>query len=369
MAGITGSQDYWIVGSRFYFEPNLAGTATRSGEMIDLGTVDTISPQISTNIAELKDSESGVIILLDQGLVSIDETYSITVKNFNFRNLQILFAGKSQTESQAANIQPASMVLSSEELSKTPSGITGNIIKPTGGYLLLQLRSSTGEAIRNFTTSTNFTLTANIQATGGIVAGLTKDTHWTWWDAPKGIIRIIFLPSVASGYVGMQVEGGVITSYPAAGFTLTCGTSNNLGYSTGRVIYPQSVTLSDLTGNAHIYWSRNNGADVSARTFKCQIQPAGSSLTSEDYSSWTMTVTALASGTTSEIAGRYTNIKWNNTTTGNNIGFLPDGSPAYNENFFGEGGGTTGTDYDKTPDFYGVDEKLGGAFNPTGTTP
>jgi hypothetical protein len=119
MAGITGSQDYWIVGSRFYFEPNLAGTSTRSGEMIDLGTVDTISPQISTNIAELKDSESGVIILLDQGLVSIDETYSISVKNFNFRNLQILFAGKPQAETQAATT-PATITLSSEELSKTP---------------------------------------------------------------------------------------------------------------------------------------------------------------------------------------------------------------------------------------------------------
>ena len=359
MAGITGSQDYWIVGSRFYFEPNLAGTATRSGDMIDLGTVETISPQISTNIAELKDSESGVIILLDQGLVSIDETYSITVKNFNFRNLQILFAGKPQTESQAATV-PATITLSSEELSKTPSGITGNIIKPTGGYLLAQLRApTTGEALRNYTTSSALTINVNIGVTGAATS-LTKDTHWVWWDAPKGIIRIIFLPSVAGGYPGLTVAGGVVSGYTTP-YTFTFGGSGtNAGYSTGRVIYPQSVTLSDLTGNAHIYWSRNNGADVSARTFKCQIQPAGSSLTSEDYSSWTMTVTALASGTTSEIAGRYTNIKWNNTTTGNNIGFLPDGSPAYNENFFGAGGGTTGTDFDKTPDFYNAGEAFGG---------
>ena len=113
MAGLVGSQDFWIVGSRFFFEPNLAGTTTRSGEMIDLGTVDTISPQIATNIAELKDAESGVVRLVDQGLVSIDETYSITIKNFNFRNLQILFAGKPQAETQAANITPAAITLSS----------------------------------------------------------------------------------------------------------------------------------------------------------------------------------------------------------------------------------------------------------------
>ena len=359
MAGITGSQDYWIVGSRFYFEPNLAGSTTRSGEMIDLGTVDTVSPQITTNIAELKDSESGVIILLDQGLVSIDETYSISVKNFNFRNLQILFAGKPQAETQSSTV-PASITLTSEELSRTPSGPTGNLIKPTGGYLLFQLRSSSGEALRNFTTSSTLTVSANV-ATGGTAASLTKDTHWVWWDAPKGIIRIIFLPVGGGGYAGMTVAGGVITAYPATGFTLTfSAVTAHAGYSGNRVIYPQSATLSDLTGNAHIYWSRNNGADVSARTFACQIQPAGSSLTSDDYSSWTLTVTALATGTSTEIAGRYTNIKWKNTTTGDSVGLLPSGDPAYNENFFGDGGGTTGTDYNKNPDVYDVGESLGG---------
>jgi hypothetical protein len=335
--------------------------------MIDLGTVDTISPQISTNIAELKDSESGVIILLDQGLVSIDETYSITVKNFNFRNLQILFAGKPQSETQATNVVPASFSLSSEELSKTPSGPSGNVVKPTGGYLLVQLRDSAGEPLRNFTTSSTLTFTFNTGAAGNPVA-MVKDTNWVWWDAPKGIIRIILV--AGGGFSGSTVTGGVITVYPAAGYTATfSAVTAHAGYSTGRVIYPQSVTLSDLTGNAHIYWSRNNGADVSARTFPCQIQPAGSALTSDDYSSWNMTVTALATGTTSEIAGRYTNIKWKNTTTGDSVGVLPDGSPAYNENFFGEGGGSTGTDYDKTPDFYAVDEKYGGSFNNTGTTP
>jgi hypothetical protein len=359
MAGLVGSQDYWIVGSRFFFEPNLAGTTTRSGEMIDLGTVDTISPQIATNIAELKDSESGVIRLVDQGLVSIDETYSITVKNFNFRNLQILFAGKPQAETQAANLVPASITLSSEELSRTPSGATGNLIKPTGGYLLVQLRDSSGNPLRNFTTASTLSLTANV-ATGGAAAALTKESHWTWWDAPKGIIRIIFLPTGGGGYPGMTVVSGVITVYPAAGFTITFSAATGAGYTGDRVIYPQSATLSDLTGNAHIYWTRNNGQDVSARTFACQIQPAGSSLTTDDYSSWTLTATALATGSTTEIAGRYTNIKWNNTTTGDNVGLLPNGNPAYNENYDGAGGGQSQSGWDKTPNDFELGGSLGG---------
>ena len=37
-------QDLWIVGSRFYFEQGTRG----SGKMIDLGTVDVISPQLTT---------------------------------------------------------------------------------------------------------------------------------------------------------------------------------------------------------------------------------------------------------------------------------------------------------------------------------
>lgn len=359
MAGLVGSQDFWIVGSRFFFEPNLAGTTTRSGEMIDLGTVDTISPQIATNIAELKDAESGVVRLVDQGLVSIDETYSITIKNFNFRNLQILFAGKPQAETQAANITPAAITLSSEELSRTPSGNTGSLIKPTGGYLLVQLRDSSGNPLRNFTTSSTLSATANV-ATGGGAAGLTKDTHWSWWDAPKGIIRIIALPTGGGGYPGMSVTNGVVTSYPVAGFTITFSSGSGAGYSGNRVIYPQSATLSDLTGNAHIYWTRNNGQDVSARTFACQIQPAGSSLTTDDYSSWTLTVTALATGSTTEIAGRYTNIKWNDTTTGDNLGLLPSGNPAYNENYDGSGGGQSQSGWDKTPDDFDVGGALGG---------
>lgn len=360
MAGLVGSQEYWIVGSRFYFEPNLPGTSTRSGEMIDLGTVDTISPQIATNVAELKDSESGVIRLVDQGLVSIDETYNVTVKNFNYRNLQILFAGKPQAETQTANTVPAAFSLTSEELSRTPSGSNGNLIKPTGGFLLVQLRDSSGNPLRNFTDDSTLTAGANV-ATGGASASMTKGTHWTWWDAPKGIIRILALPTGSGGYSGMTVSGGVITLYPNAGFTVAfSAVSGHAGYSGNRVIYPQSATLSDLTGNAHIYWTRNNGQDVSARTFACQIQPAGSALTSDDYSSWTLAVTALATGSSTEIAGRYTNIKWNNRTTGDNVGLLPDGTPAYNENYDGAGGGQTGEGWDKTPDDLDVGGVLGG---------
>lgn len=349
MAGLVGGQDYWIVGSRFFFEPNLTGTTTRSGEMIDLGTVDTISPQIAANLAELKDSESGVLRLVDQGLINIEETYSVTIKNFNYQNLQFLFAGKPQSETQAANLTPASFALSAEELARTPSGNSGNLINPTGGRLLIQLRDSDGEPLRNFTSTSSLTASANV-GTAGSAVSLTRGSHWDWHDAPKGIIRIIRLPTGAGGYPGMTVSQGIITAYPAAGFTVSFTAGSGAGYTGNRVIYPQTATLADLTGNAHIYWTRNNGRDVSARTFQCQIQPAGSALSADDYSSWTLTVTALAKGTTTEIAGRYTNILWNGVDTADNNGLL-DGLPVYNENY--DGPATSTIDYasgkDKNP--------------------
>jgi len=320
MPGISGEQDFWIVGSRFYFEP-LGANGQRSGEMIDLGTIDAANPEIDAQIVELKDSESGVLRLVSQGLLRVDETYSITVKNFNFRNLQMFFGGKAVSENQAANIIPAPFTLDAEEISRT----TTNGVTPTGGVLLVQLRTTEGIPIRNISTTAVASATSNTGNVLQIDVDFRNGTNYVVWDGPKGIIRIVKLDGGgANSFIGMTVSNGVITAYPATGFTVTfTGHVANTGYSGNRVIYPQTASASDLTGYAHIYWTRNNGADVSARTFRCQIQPAGSALSSEDYSSWNLLVTAIAevdSAGSAEPVGRYTNIRWNNLATGGNQG-------------------------------------------------
>lgn len=354
MAGFNGSQDFWIVGSRFYFEPNITvgGARVRSGYLIDLGTVDVISPSVSASIAELKDSEAGVVQLVDQALTQIDETYAITVRNFNMYNLRLLFGGYRDdsttltgkvipSENQPTTPQPRQFNISREDFAKTASAITsGNSLKPSGGVCLIQLRGGDGRPIRNAQASSNITITAlNCGTSGAQNVALTKDINWRWWDPAKGIIRFLGLTAAynptGTGATVAISSAGALTTFPAGGITCNVASlTNGLGYGTRRTIYPQSIALGDLTGTAHIYWTRNNGADVSARWFPCSISNGGSALSSDDYSSWTLNASVLTTGlTTLGAAGQYNNIMYNNSVT-EAAGFLP-GETTQNEGVYG----------------------------------
>lgn len=293
MAGIVGNQDLWIVGSRFYFESGTRG----SGRLVDLGTVDVISPQLTTNIAELKDGEKGILRLLDQSITQIDEVYNITVRNFNLTNLNSLFLGGGWIGG-AVNSVAASQALDTLKLSlEDVNNIGGNGITGAGGLYLFQLTED-GEPLRN--------VVGTVTITVGNLAQV-ENTNWRWYDKTRGLIQFITLATgtynpvitVASGRATAFGSGSNLNliATTAAGFTS--------GFAAGRIMYPQTATLSNLSGTGHIYWTRNNGEYMSARSFPCQIQPAGAALSADDYSSWTLAVTVLANSTvTGEDAGR-----------------------------------------------------------------
>jgi len=302
MAGIVGNQDLWIVGSRFYFEQGTRG----SGKMIDLGTVDVISPQLTTNIAELKDGDKGILRLLDQSITQIDEVYNITIKNFNLTNLNTLFLGGGWTGTSTAVTGSSTafdtLKLSLEDINNIGGTInTGESITGAGGLYLFQLTAS-NEPVRNFV-GTGGTMTI-----GGIPQ--VENTNWKWYDKSRGIIQILTLadsggaaeysPDITfSGNRATALVGGdnlpVVYTPSSAAY----------GFSAGRVMYPQTATLSSLSGTGHVYWTRNNGEYMTARSFPCQIQPAGAALSADDYSSWTLAVTVLANSTVAgEEAGR-----------------------------------------------------------------
>lgn len=300
MAGIVGNQDLWIVGSRFYFEQGTRG----SGKMIDLGTVDVISPQLTTNIAELKDGDKGILRLLDQSITQIDEVYNITIKNFNLTNLNTLFLGGGWTGSSTAVTGSTSALdtlkLSLEDVNNIGGTInTGEAITGAGGLYLFQLTSS-GEPIRNYSGTGTITI-------GGITQ--TENTNWKWYDKSRGIIQVLTLAdSSASEYSpDITFSGGRATALVGGSslpLIFTCSTAN-YGFAANRIMYPQTATLSSLSGTGHVYWTRNNGEYMTARSFPCQIQPAGAALSADDYSSWTLAVTVLANSTVAgEEAGR-----------------------------------------------------------------
>ena len=307
MAGIVGTQDLWIVGSRFYFEQGTRG----SGKMVDLGTVDVISPQITTNIAELKDGEKGIQRLLDQSITQIDEVYNITIKNFNLANLNTLFLGGgwsgSSTVVSASSSAFDTLKLSLEDINNIGGRINttpDEVITGAGGVYLFQMTSSS-ENIRNFV------------GTGGslTIGGVTQveGTNWKWYDKSRGLIQIITLAD-SGGASGATEYSPDITFSSGRATAFATGTSIALlftpssatfGFGAGRVMYPQTASLGNLAGTGHVYWTRNNGEYMTARSFPCQIQPAGAALSADDYSSWTLAVTVLANSTVAgEEAGR-----------------------------------------------------------------
>jgi len=301
MAGIVGTQDLWIVGSRFYFEQGTRG----SGKMIDLGTVDVISPQLTTNIAELKDGDKGILRLLDQSITQIDEVYNITIKNFNLTNLNTLFLGGGWTGNSTAVTGNSSafdtLKLSLEDINNIGGTInSGESITGAGGLYLFQMTAG-GEPVRNFV-GTGGTLTI-----GGIAQ--VENTNWKWYDKSRGIIQIITLAdSAASEYSpDITFSGNRATAFSSGSSIELIFTPSSaaFGFGAGRVMYPQTATLSSLSGTGHVYWTRNNGEYMTARSFPCQIQPAGAALSADDYSSWTLAVTVLANSTVAgEEAGR-----------------------------------------------------------------
>ena len=93
MPGIVGFQDFWVAGSRFFFEED--GQA--NPHVVDLGTVGTISPTLEPTILDLKDSDGGRENLIDQSFSDINESYEIECNNISSDNLNIFLFGNGRT--------------------------------------------------------------------------------------------------------------------------------------------------------------------------------------------------------------------------------------------------------------------------------
>ena len=291
MAGFIGTQDLWIAGSRFFFEKN--------GKMSDFGTIDVVNPEINASVVDLKDGEKGILRLLDKALTQVDETYNVTVKNFNLTNLQYLFLGSSFSGSAASGAAASAAVLKQKSISLEDLNNIGTTITSTGqavtgikGVYLMQLQNAAGENLRNCNSTSLITITIGGQSQ-------TQGVHWDFYDKAKGIIRINSIGAAAVFSPATAVTAGVATSIAGATLpmVLTVGATAIAGVAANRTMFPQTASLSSLQGVGHIYWTRENGANVTVRSFNCQIQPGGVALNTTDYSSWTLAVTVLATGT------------------------------------------------------------------------
>lgn len=266
MAGIVGTvagaqQDLWVVGSRFFFKPDNAN----SDRIIDLGTINTVSPNLEPSKVDLRDTGSGLAKIIDTSLTDIVETYEITTKNFSRDNLSYLFISSSPAEL----VEEADNAFAFEIANATPG------MFPVGTLIKLYNNSAGGSNQPIY----NISAVPSVAVPGAWTGStFTIVVH----DGPRGIVRV-----TANGYTGTNTGTLTITG------NSTAGTDPEPLVNNRRVLRPQEGNLTRLTGNGSIFWARNNFEYQTVREFRCQITPSSANLQTEDYSEFSLTVKAL----------------------------------------------------------------------------
>lgn len=259
MAGIVGTQDLWVVGSRFFFKPE----NTNSDRLIDLGTINTVNPAIEPTKVDLRDAGSGFSKIIDSTLTDVSESFEITTKNFSRDNLSLLFVSSDAKElvEEADNL--VEMALTGAATAY-PAGTLIKVYNNSG-------TSKTGQPVYNV--ATNPTTTSVTGFSSGNAASFVCVVH----DASRGILRVQTNVLTGSGTIVLTLD----TTNPEP-------SANNR-----RVLTPQTGSLSRLTGRGFIYYSRNNFEYQTVREFRTQITPSNANFQVEDYSDFTLTAKAL----------------------------------------------------------------------------
>lgn len=295
MPGIVGFQDLWVAGSRFYFQRDTAGATTYP--LLDLGTVNTISPTIEPTVLQLKDGDGGRLNLIDEGFSDINENYDVVIKNLNQENLQFLFLADA----------PSAL--------GNPTGLKKQKIH-TGPGKLMKLLDNSNNGIYDLSTDT-FTganggfLGTYTSAGGGFTSRLEQfdgtnsaTADYEVVSKERGLVRFFDggANSISGKFAGLSNGiniGSIINSF-------TAGNS--------RLLKPQSLSA-PVRGKGYIVFSRSNNTQQSVREFSCTVLPSSANFQVEDFSEFTLNVSVLSDIQADNIAGRYMYIKGDEPTS------------------------------------------------------
>ena len=256
MAGIIGSQDLWVVGSRAYFQRQGAAS------LVEIGTINTVSPSVEPVKVDLREYETGLGKLFDSTLTEFTETYEITTKNFYRDNIANLFL----SSAPITRSNPLETALAD----RARFTFTYDANRHVVGSLFLAVDNGgidpTNQVCYNI---------ASWSASGGS-GTLLSNGNLAIQDATRGILRLA------------NVTGLTNTQTYTVEITLEAPIGNNR-----QVMRPQTATLSRVTGEMFVYFERNNGEYQSCRNFKCILQPTSANFQIEDYSEFTFSAKAL----------------------------------------------------------------------------
>lgn len=341
---VVNNQDFWVAGSYLYLKRDDVDGVKQP--LFDLGTMETANPSSDVEKLELEDSRGGQKRVIDQTVTKMNESYDVTVSNINLDNLALMYLSKppeafTQTAAQKVVTQwghsgrllhvlstdttPVPMyglriegVLKDGATAPTDFTITA-IVKATKTITVATVTLADGETfVITGLGLSDIDNAGTYTANGAVVAGtevtvneefssdetaitgslLTEDTDEDWleegtdWervDEYKGIIRII--------------PGGRHTADADLDVYYT-----TRALSGNRLIRPQSLK-GEFKGTMQLYFSRGDDNEITVRECKVTISPNSSSLSGDEYSTITFTITVLSDLSETNIAGRMIAIK------------------------------------------------------------
>lgn len=260
--GIIAAQDHWLTGSRLLFQRDPVASVPQPHR--DLGVIEPANPGLEIEKIELNDSDGGVISIVTESVVKIDETYEITCSNLGPKNLSLLFLANDPE----SFVQSASAVTDVKHYAHP-----GELVKLLDGDYDA---ATPGGPIFGI---------ASIQEVTGVGGSPTyvEDTDWETVDLERGVIRMI--------------SGG---AFAAAAAILVDYTPRAI---TGdRMIVPQGL-LGTVEGNAILIYGRGNNAQQSARYGRVSLTPVSANFQIEDYSNFVLSLKFLSDLTAATPAG------------------------------------------------------------------
>jgi hypothetical protein len=344
---VVGGQDFWVTGSRLYFQKDAVSAVVQP--LLDLGTIQVANPSLEVEKIQLKDSDGGLKVLVDEAVTGLAESYDITCNNLNLDMLSLMFLAQSpEAFVQAAgaktvvhwctpgrllkivdNDAAATPVFSLSTIAGVYKGsmearvITGIvastktitysggafttppiandkiIVKSTGLANVLNAGTYTVVSATSTTIVTSEAFAADeVAITGSVLAKLTgagnviyaPTTDWVAKSLDRGIIQ--FTP----GGVNFTVAGNLTIEYGLAAIA-----------SSLRLIKPQSGAV--IYGTAWIYWGRGNNAYQSVRECRISVTPNAANFSDSDFSNMVLTVTVVNDITKTVPAGRLLQFK------------------------------------------------------------
>jgi len=346
---IVGFQDFWVAGSRFYYQRDPINAVEQP--WIDLGVVQPVNPSLEIEKLELEDSDGGVKKTVDERVTKIDETYDITCANLNLDNLSLLFlADPPEAFSQTKELKAIAHTFFPGRLTKivdndaaatplygissisgiynapatsqvlTVTDITGKTLTVSGGNAQTELDDGDflivheGDMVnpanaRTYTVDGEPPSTTTIDVVeqpAGDESGVTattrhgagvfeQDVSWGVYNLERGFVRAI---------PGAPVPP---TTGSAIDFTTKALTGN-------RLLRPQSFK-GEIQGLGILIWGRGNFQEQTVREARISITPSSANVQIDDFSNFVISVKVISDLLAADVAGRLIYFAGNLPTT------------------------------------------------------